>query len=132
MLFLFLLYMKIKISILFYLFFLHSYSQDSLSIKKYREDQIYFSGNYVLIHNTSSNISQSDFSNKISFGFIRDIPITQSGRWAIGIGAGSSFTEFKSYLLGAPGCPDVLKSMRLWRRYSSNPKKIYRKKPEKM
>ena len=96
MLFLFLLHMKIRISILFYLFFIHSYSQDSLTTKKYREDQFYFSGNYVLIHNASNNISQSDFSNKISFGFIRDIPITQSGRWAIGIGAGSSFTEFKS------------------------------------
>lgn len=90
--------MRITILILFFLFFINSYSQDTLSIKKYREDQFYFSGNYVLIYNASNNVLQSDFSNKISFGFIRDFPISQSGRWAFGIGVGGSFTEFKSNL----------------------------------
>lgn len=95
-------YMNIRISILFYfitfLFITNIYSQDSLNLKKYREDQFYFSGNYVLITNNSNNLIQSDFSNKISFGFIRDIPISGNGRWAFGIGVGGSYTQFKSNL----------------------------------
>tara|TARA_B100001057_G_scaffold188941_1_gene189757 strand:+ start:1652 stop:2266 length:615 start_codon:yes stop_codon:yes gene_type:complete len=94
--------MNIRISILFFftIFFFNfnSYSQDSLNLKKYREDQFYFSGNYVLIKNNSDNLIQSDFSNKISFGFIRDIPISENGRWALGIGLGGSYTQFKSNL----------------------------------
>ena len=94
--------MNIRISILFYfitfLFITNIYSQDSLNIKKYREDQFYFSGNYVLVKNNSNNLIQRDFSNKISLGFIRDIPISKNGRWAFGIGAGGSYTQFKSNL----------------------------------
>lgn len=94
--------MNIRISILFFftIFFFNfnSYSQDSLNLKKYREDQFYFSGNYVLIKNNSNNLIQSDFSNKISFGFIRDIPISENGRWALGVGLGGSYTQFKSNL----------------------------------
>tara|TARA_B100001057_G_scaffold351632_1_gene353110 strand:- start:5180 stop:5797 length:618 start_codon:yes stop_codon:yes gene_type:complete len=82
-----------------YLFSTNSYSQkDSLNIKKYREDQFYFSGNYVLINNSSNDVLQSDLSSKISFGFIRDFPISKNGKWALGIGLGGSFTEFKTNL----------------------------------
>ena len=95
-------YMNIRFPILFFFiisfFITNSYSQDSLNLKKYREDQFYFSGNYVLITNNSNNLIQSDFSNKISFGFIRDIPISGNGRWAFGIGVGGSYTQFKSNL----------------------------------
>ena len=95
-------YMNIRVPILFFFiisfFITNSYSQDSLNLKKYREDQFYFSCNYVLITNNSNNLIQSDFSNKISFGFIRDIPISGNGRWAFGIGVGGSYTQFKSNL----------------------------------
>ena len=50
--------------------------------QKYREDQIYFSVYYNSLGNQLNNFKENKFSSSFNLGFIRDIPISKSGKFA--------------------------------------------------
>ena len=85
-----------KIAFLLLLFsFLPSFSQ----LKKekegyYLEDQIYFKFSYDALRKLPPNINQSGFSNNISVGFIRDLPINKRRNFGFGIGLGYGFETY--------------------------------------
>lgn len=64
----------------------------------YREDQFYFGLTYNLLNNTGA-ISQNAFSVGISMGFLRDIPVNKARTKAVAIGAGYSFSNYRTNLL---------------------------------
>lgn len=64
----------------------------------YREDQFYFGITYNLLQNRTEGISQNAFSAGINMGFLRDIPLNKKRNVAIAIGAGYSFSNYRTNL----------------------------------
>ena len=64
----------------------------------YREDQIYVSFYYNSLNDNIDDLKENYFSSSINFGFIRDIPLNKSGKFALGIGAGLGFNSFNNNL----------------------------------
>tara|TARA_B100000945_G_scaffold262984_1_gene221667 strand:- start:418 stop:1035 length:618 start_codon:yes stop_codon:yes gene_type:complete len=64
--------------------------------QKYREDQIYFSVYYNSLGNQLNNFKENKFSSSFNLGFIRDIPISKSGKFALGLGLGYGINSFNN------------------------------------
>ena len=78
------------------LFVYFGYTQENLH--KYREDQIYFGIHYNSLGDNLNNFKENKFSSSLNFGFIRDIPLSKSGKFAIGIGLGLGINSFNNNL----------------------------------
>lgn len=77
------------------------FSQDIKPIEidsLYREDQFYASLSYNLIQNRPDGFKQFSFSPGISFGILRDIPISKNRHWAIAPGIGYSYNNIKQFI----------------------------------
>lgn len=64
----------------------------------YREDQFYASLSYNLVQNRPTGFKQFSFSQGITFGFLRDFPISKNRHWAIAPGLGYSFNNIKQFI----------------------------------
>lgn len=64
----------------------------------YREDQFYFGITYNLLQNRTEGISQNAFSAGFHMGFLRDIPLNKNRNVAVAIGAGYSFSNYRTNL----------------------------------
>ena len=64
--------------------------------QNYREDQIYFSVYYNSLGNQLNNFKENKFSSSFNLGFIRDIPISKSGKFALGLGLGYGINSFNN------------------------------------
>ena len=84
------------ISCIFFLFVYLGYTQENP--QRYREDQIYFSFYYNSLGDNLNNFKENKFSTSINFGFIRDIPLSKSGNFAIGLGLGIGINTFNNNL----------------------------------
>ena len=87
-------------SSLFIIVFFNFFSLFSQTIDDdfYREDQIYVSFYYNSLNDNIDDLKENNFSSSINFGFIRDIPLNKSGKFALGIGAGLGFNSFNNNL----------------------------------
>ena len=84
-----------RILILIFLFF-HSLGLSQEDFQKYREDQIYFSVYYNSLGSQLDNFKENKFSSSFNMGFIRDIPISKSGKFALGLGFGYGTNSFNN------------------------------------
>jgi hypothetical protein len=64
----------------------------------YREDQFYASLSYNLIQNRPDGFKQFSFSPGITFGILRDVPISKNRHWAIAPGIGYSYNNIKQFI----------------------------------
>jgi hypothetical protein len=64
----------------------------------YREDQFYASLSYNLVQNRPDGFKQFSFSPGISFGVLRDLPISKNRHWAIAPGIGYSYNNIKQFI----------------------------------
>jgi hypothetical protein len=64
----------------------------------YREDQFYASLSYNLIQNRPEGFKQFSFSPGVTFGFLRDFPISKNRHWAIAPGIGYSYNNIKQFI----------------------------------
>lgn len=74
---------------------------DSLVVKVdslYREDQFYFSLTYNTLSKKPNGVSQSKFSSGISFGFLRDMPISKKRQIAVATGLGFTYNNYNQNL----------------------------------
>ncbi|NPA42429.1 MAG: PorT family protein [Chlorobi bacterium] len=55
---------------------------------RYLEDQLFFQFSYITLKNLYPGIVQQGFSNSVSFGFIRDVPVNSRRNVGFGIGLG--------------------------------------------
>ncbi len=83
---------------LFFLINLNSIFSQQLGDDLYREDQIYISLYYNSLKNGFEKYKENKFSSSINFGFIRDIPLNKSGKFALGIGLGLGFNSYNNNL----------------------------------
>ena len=86
-----------RILILIFLFF-YSFGFSQEEFQKYREDQIYFSVFYNSLGSELDNFKENKFSSSFNLGFIRDIPISKSGKFALGLGIGYGKNSFNNNL----------------------------------
>ena len=84
------------ISCIFFLFVYFGYTQENP--QRYREDQIYLSLYYNSLGDNLNNFKENKFSTSINFGFIRDIPLSKSGNFAVGLGLGVGINTFNNNL----------------------------------
>ena len=83
---------------LFFLINLNSIFSQQLVDDPYREDQIYISFYYNSLKNGLEKFKENKFSSSINFGFIRDIPLNKSGKFALGLGLGFGFNSYNNNL----------------------------------
>ena len=76
--------------------FFHSFGFSQEDFQKYREDQIYFSVYYNSLGSELDNFKENKFSSSFNIGFIRDIPISKYGKFALGLGVGYGTNSFNN------------------------------------
>ena len=76
--------------------FFHSFGFSQEDFQKYREDQIYFSVYYNSLGSELDDFKENKFSSSFNIGFIRDIPISKSGKFALGLGVGYGTNSFNN------------------------------------
>jgi len=62
--------------------------KDSTNTNKYLEDQFYVGITYNTLYDVPENIDQNGFSNGISFGYFKDLPINSNRNFGFGLGLG--------------------------------------------
>ncbi len=72
------------------------YSQNDFD--SYREDQLYVGVYYNSLGDKLTNFKENKFSSSFNLGFIRDIPLSKSGKFAIGLGVGLGINSFNNNL----------------------------------
>ena len=82
--------------LIFIFLFIYSLGFSQEDFQKYREDQIYFSVYYNSLGNQLNNFKENKFSSSFNLGFIRDIPISKSGKFALGLGLGYGLNSFNN------------------------------------
>ena len=92
--------MRLIIICIFLLSNSFGYSQENF--QKYKEDQIYLSIYYNSLGGKLDNFKENKFSSSFNIGFIRDIPLTKSGKFAFGVGAGLSLNSLNNNLKLSP------------------------------
>lgn len=74
--------------------------KDSLDVNsKYWEDQLYINITYNIFNNQPEDVSTSEFSYGLSFGYIKDIPLNKKNTFAFGIGLGYNYDLFTHSLV---------------------------------
>lgn len=64
----------------------------------FREDQLYLGAGVLIANANQAAFSQTDFSGQLQLGFIRDFPLTNDSRWALGLGLGYDYRSLVSNL----------------------------------
>lgn len=87
------------------LLFIQGFSQDltekdsTVIDSLYREDQFYFGLTYNMLQNKPGGLSQSGFSNGLSLGFLRDMPVNKARTYAVALGVGVAYNSFNQNML---------------------------------
>ena len=73
---------------------LRAQNNDTIKNSKYLEDQIYLGFSIATLINTPDGVTQNGLSNSFELGFIKDIPVSDKGDFAVGIGLGYVRTTY--------------------------------------
>ena len=73
----------------------------------YREDQFYIGVTYNLLMKAPEGLRQNGFSSGFSAGFLRDMPINKKRTFAVAVGAGLSYSNFRQNLVAEETGGDV-------------------------
>lgn len=73
----------------------------------YREDQYYIGITYNLLMKAPQSLRQTGFSSGFSAGFLRDIPINKKRTYAIAVGAGLSYSNYKQNMVISENAGDI-------------------------
>ena len=65
----------------------------------FREDQIYVGVSLVLVQSNQEDFDPKGISRQFQWGFVRDIPISATGKWATAAGLGMSFERYNTNLI---------------------------------
>ncbi len=89
--------MKIRCFIFYIIIFLsiNLFSQEN---QRYFEDQFYLGLTYNSLGGKVEDFKENKFSYSLNYGFIKDIPVTKSGKIAFGLGLGFSHNSLNNNL----------------------------------
>jgi len=83
---------------LFYILLFLNFSLYSQENQSYFEDQFYLGLSYNSIGGKVDEFKENKFSYSINYGFIKDIPLSNNGKYALGIGLGLSHNSLNNNL----------------------------------
>jgi len=83
---------------LFYGLLLMTFSLFSQENQNYFEDQFYLGLSYNSLGGKVVEFKENKFSYSISYGYIKDIPVSRTGKYAFGIGLGLSHNSLNNNL----------------------------------
>jgi len=83
------------IVILLLFFYVPGFSQSGDLEEHYLEDQLYASINYNFFRSRPQDYQRTGLPVGFQLGFIKDVPLTKSGRYAFAIGGGYSISNYK-------------------------------------
>jgi hypothetical protein len=91
---------KNLVALVLFLGSISAYTQDSILIgKKYKEDQIYLRLTYNILLSKPKPVIQKGLSLGFHTGFIKDIALSENGKWALGVGLGYAYDKHQSNIL---------------------------------
>jgi len=64
----------------------------------FREDQFYVGASLMILQSNQQDFNPQGLSRHFQWGFIRDIPLNASGKFAAGLGLGMSFERYNTNL----------------------------------
>src|SRR6056300_138594 len=65
----------------------------------YREDQIYLGASFMILQSNQERFKPQGLSRHFQWGLVRDIPLSESGRVATGIGLGMGMERYTTNLI---------------------------------
>lgn len=83
-------------TLLFFVVAVSFAQQQTDSLNHYLEDQLYITAYKINLINTPVDYESKGFSNGISFGFIKDIPLNEKKNLGVGLGIGLAVNSFKN------------------------------------
>ena len=83
---------------LFYILLFLNFSLYSQENQSYFEDQFYLGLSYNSIGGKVDEFKENKFSYSINYGFIKDISLSNNGKYALGIGLGLSHNSLNNNL----------------------------------
>ncbi len=90
--------MKYFFTLIFLIYSFSGFSQKSNLSERYWEDQLYATVTYNILHKQPDSSHGNEFSYGIALGYIKDIPFSRAGKWALGMGIGYGFDSFNHKL----------------------------------
>lgn len=87
--------------------------KDSISEldNNYLEDQLYFSFQKVYLVEKPANVVDYGFSNSVSIGFIKDIPLNETRNKGLGVGLGYVYSTYKNNIKLTKNNQDIVLSL---------------------
>ena len=75
-------------------------AQDEILVDSfYREDQIYLGVSFAALLSDQPEFKPQGLSRHFQLGMVRDIPLSENGQFAIGIGLGMSFERYNTNII---------------------------------
>ena len=80
--------------------FLFAWGQDDVISKEnfFREDQFYLGASFMILKSNKNDFTPQGLSRHFQWGFLRDIPLSPSGKFSTGLGLGMSFERYNTNL----------------------------------
>ena len=72
---------------------------ETLADSLYREDQIYLGVSFAVLLSDQFDFKPQGLSRHFQFGVVRDIPLSENGQFALGIGIGMSFVRYNTNVI---------------------------------
>lgn len=72
---------------------------ETLADSLYREDQIYLGVSFAVLLSDQPDFKPQGLSRHFQFGVVRDIPLSENGQFALGIGLGMSFERYNTNVI---------------------------------
>ena len=72
---------------------------ETLADSLYREDQIYLGVSFAVLLSDQFDFKPRGLSRHFQFGVVRDIPLSENGQFALGIGIGMSFVRYNTNVI---------------------------------
>ena len=72
---------------------------ETLADSLYREDQIYLGVSFAVLLSDQFDFKPRGLSRHFQFGVVRDIPLSENGQFALGIGIGMSFARYNTNVI---------------------------------
>ena len=72
---------------------------ETLADTFYREDQIYLGVSFAVLLSDQPDFKPQGLSRHFQFGVVRDIPLSENGQFALGVGLGMSFERYNTNVI---------------------------------
>ena len=81
---------------------LYGQDEDPVQDDFFREDQFYLGVSFMVLQSNQEDFNPKGLSRHFQWGFVRDFPLSASGKWSSGLGLGMSFERYNTNFFRSP------------------------------